>query len=519
MGLPVPTHRSTNISPPQSLAVEVWLACFDNGFGRRTSLYKPKSVGSINTMRRLPLAIVALLVALAGTSASPAPGDLTSKLDSLLAGFNPHAVVGVLVRSLDRDATLYERNSRLSFNPASNQKLLTSAGALAMLGSDYRFRTEVLALGLRHGQDTLRGDLVLRGGGDPSLEPGDLADLADAVRSSGIRTVTGRLRADDFRYDDRRLGAGWSSGGETYYYSAQISALSVGRNVVRIDLFPHSRPGGKLTILQHPVADYLEIDSRLSTGPAKSVASISIRRDRARNRVVLEGSLPSGSGRVRRLVTMEEPQRHAAALFRDALTQREVTVQGPIEWRRTPLAARVIGVHESPPLAEIIALMNKPSDNLMAEMLLKEIGVKQRGKGSARAGAAALAEWLAGVGVDLGGARINDGSGLSRLDLLTPRAVCQLLQYADTQAWGAAFRDSLPIAGVDGTLRRRMKGTKAEGNVRAKTGTLSHVSALSGYLRSASGERLIFSVMTNNLPDRTTPAKRLEDAIAVALAE
>lgn len=448
--------------------------------------------------------------------------ELVGRIERALLRLGPHAVAAVRVLGLPDGRVLYERNPDLSLTPASNMKLFTSAVALAKLGPDYRFTTRVLARGERRGQ-TLHGDLILQGGGDPTLETDDLEALADAVRLAGIRRVTGRLLVDDTRYDSRRLGAGWNSGDEPYYYSAQISALSVDRNVVRLDIRPGGAAGEPAHVQVRPVEGYVRIVERPTTGPAGSETRIDVNRERGRNDVRVTGSIaldaPSREGVP---VTVEDPARFAGALFRELLARRGVRVRGEVELGVAPPSATVVGDRLSPPLAEIVALLNKPSDNLIAEMLLKELGFVCRGSGDARSGAEVVVAWLREMGIDTGGVRIHDGSGLSRLNLVTARAVSELLLRAERCPWRDAFVASLPVAGADGTLRSRMQGSAAQGKVVAKTGTLMHVTSLSGYAAAANGRRLVFSILVNNYPGPSTGpagAKRIEDLIAIALAE
>lgn len=468
---------------------------------------------------RVKLGLLLAAVALAAGSARADDAAIKSRIDAALERLAPHAITAVRVISATRNQVIYERNVDLSLNPASNMKLFTSAAALAKLGPDYRFTTRVLS----HGQidrQVLSGDLVLQGGGDPVLETPDLERLADAVKAAGIRQVRGRLLADDFRYDDERLGIGWNSDDEPYYYSAQISALTLNRNVLTLDIAPGKKAGQPAVVTVKPVRGYVRVTLLPTTGPAGSATRLSISRARARNEVRITGSIAAGAAAVRnREVTMEEPELFAATVFRKLLRERGIEVTGGIKRGRAPEGAAELASHASRPLSEIVALLNKPSDNLVAEMLLKELGFKVRGAGDAYAGSDVVEAWLREIGVRTTGLRINDGSGLSRMDLVTARAVSDLLAHAEKQPWGPAFLASLPVGGVDGTLRNRFKGTPAEKNLKAKTGSLSRVSALGGYVTSAGGERFIFSVLINNYAGSTASAKGVEDAIGIALAE
>ncbi|MFN3652943.1 MAG: D-alanyl-D-alanine carboxypeptidase/D-alanyl-D-alanine-endopeptidase [Armatimonadota bacterium] len=459
-----------------------------------------------------------LLAARAGADTA----SLAQRVDAAIAGLGPHTLSAVRVVELPQGDVLYERNADLSMNPASNMKLLTSAAALAHLGPDYRFTTRVLQTGKRSGS-TLAGDLILQGGGDPVLETKDLERLADAVKAGGIRVVTGALRVDDSRYDRRRLGTGWEADDESYYYAAQVSALSVNSNVMKVDVLPAARAGAPVTVKQSPIPGYAALAERPLTGSADTKSDLDVMRLRGRNALKITGTIGVGGRPLREVeVTVEEPQRFAGALFRQLLAQRGVKVAGPVRDLPAPDSARALTSLTSPPLSRLVSLLNKPSNNLIAEMLLKEIGYREKGKGDTHTGSEVLEDWLAKLGVPAGGVLVNDGSGMSRHDLVTARAVSELLVKARAQPWGPVFTESLPVMGVDGTLRSRLKGTSAEGKIQAKTGTLSHVTALSGYATSRDGKRRVFSILINHHPGPTggaNGAKRAEDAIALALVE
>jgi D-alanyl-D-alanine carboxypeptidase/D-alanyl-D-alanine-endopeptidase (penicillin-binding protein 4) len=474
------------------------------------------------SFRSVCLALTVAAVALP-VGVRAAETALRPRIEAALTKLGPHALAAVRVVALPGGKVLYERNADLSMNPASNMKLFTSAAAMSKLGPEYHFTTSVLADRKPDASGMVEGALTLLGGGDPVLETPHLAKLADALKEAGVREVTGGIRADDYRYDDERLGNGWNSDDEPFYYSAQISALTVNRNVLQVDVAPGAAVGEPARVSVKPVPDYVTVDNRTRTVESGGRTAIRITRRRARNEVVVSGTLPIGATAVRnREVTMEEPELFAAHLFRQLLAERGVMVRGEIRREKRPAEAVELAAHQSVPLSEIIALLNKPSDNLVAEMLLKEIGYACKQSGDAVTGSNVVEAWLKEIGIENGGVRINDGSGLSRLDLVTSRAVSDLLVWVDRQPWREAFVASLPVAGVDGTLRSRLKGTAAEKNVQAKTGSLSHVTALGGYVTGKDGQRYAFSILINNYPgplSGANGAKRAEDAIALALAE
>ena len=470
----------------------------------------------------LALLAVGLLPSLPAQAADAA---LAVRLDAILARLGPHAITALRVVSPTSGEVLYERNPDLSLTTASNMKLLTSATALARLGPEYRFTTQVRTLGVRDAGGILRGDLLLVGGGDPVLETGDLATLADAIKKAGIRQVAGSLIVDDHRYDDQRLGDSWNWDDEPYYYCAQIGALSVNRNVMTMRITPGKQPGMPAQISVEPLTDYVTVDAKVTTGERGSGTKLSMMRERARNVARLTGSVGVDAPQQRREVTCEAPDRYTGALFRRLLLERGIQITGVLRQAAAPAGGTVLAEHLSPELRKILPLLNKPSDNLIAEMLLKELAwVDSKGTapGSAEKGAEVVLTWLKSKGVNTSGVRGGDGSGLGRRNLVTARALTMLLASVETEPWYEVFVSSLPVAGEDGTLRRRMRDTVAQGKLHAKTGSLNGVSSLSGYVETAGGERLVFSMLTNNFPGEEpgiSPPKEVEDSVGVALAE
>jgi serine-type D-Ala-D-Ala carboxypeptidase/endopeptidase (penicillin-binding protein 4) len=435
------------------------------------------------------------------------------------------AAVGLCVRSLDRGDELYARNADAAFVPASNQKLLVTAAALDALGSDFSFTTRVLALGTRRG-GTLRGDLVLQGGGDPTLTTEGLAALADRVAAAGIRCVTGRVRGDDSIFDRQRFGIGWTWDDESFPYAAPISGLTLNGNTVEVEVRPGVRPGAPPTVRLDPPTAPMALRVHAITAPPGEPATLGIDRTRARDEIEVSGRLPWHGEPVIARVTVEDPSLYAATVFTGLLRERGVRVDGPPIVLGAPRTAAFLGEVRSPPLSAIIREMNKKSENLVAEMLLKALGMRDAGPaagtGIGGAGGAVLRTFLERSGLRGPALVLADGSGLSRQDLVSPRNLVRLLAAMDRRPDRDAFFDSLPVAGVDGTLRHRMAGTAAAGAVRAKTGTLTHVTALSGVATTHDGERLAFSILTNNYPGALSGPggpRVMEDAVAVALAE
>jgi len=431
-----------------------------------------------------------------------------------------HGIQGILIESLNDGRILYEKNADLVFIPASNHKLIVSACALDTLGADYHFKTFLYTRGEQTADGILHGDIVIQGRGDPVLKSDDLSIMVSKIKELGIHTVEGNVIADDTWFDGIRLGWGWSWDDEPYYYSAQISALNLDENVVSIWVRPGEKVGDLATVEVQPPTSYVSIENECKTSEAGSQKAIFIDRVRAKNVIRVKGVIPIDYKQAgpEEAITVEEPALYTAHRLVELLKAQGIEVKGTPSCGKRPADARFVMSHVSPPLCDIIRMLNKPSDNLIAEVLLKTLGAERKGYGSASKGEEVEMEFLKKIGADLTAISISDGSGLSRLNLVSPRNLVTILKYMYRHPKGQVFMDSLPVAGVDGTLRKRMKGTPAEGNVRAKTGYVGRVASLSGYVTTKSGEPLVFSMIFNNHLCRHSEATAVMDKILAAVA-
>lgn len=480
-------------------------------------------------MRR-PLRLTALLaglIVLVGAAPVRAQDrdSLGADLDAILADPGlAGADVGLVVTTLDGDL-VYQRAPERRRQPASNAKLATSAAALEVLGPDHTFTTTVATSGRRNGP-VVDGNLYLKGTGDPTMLAADYDALAARVAAAGVRVVTGDLAADDTWFDDVRLGLSWAWDDEPYYYNAQVSALTVspdsdfdaGSIIVRV---APGAPGRRAAVTTEPATDYVKVVNRATTGPAGSANTVTVDREHGTNTVVVTGSIPAGGSTTSEWMAVWEPTGYAAALFRSSLKRHGVTVLGSTVRAATPAGAAELARRESMPLRELQVPFLKLSNNLHAEILVKSMGRAVAGEGSWDAGRPVLVDALTGLGVT-GALSMADGSGLSRMDQISPNQLAQLLSGAEDRPWFPDWFAALPVAGksdrmVGGTLRSRMAGTAAEGAVHAKTGSLTGVTGLSGYVDTAAGDRLVFSMLTNNTIG--VNAKAIEDKVAIRLAE
>jgi len=306
--------------------------------------------------------------------------------------------------------------------------------------------------------------------------------------------------ADESRFDDVRLGPGWSWDDEPYYYSAQVSGLNLNENVIQVVVRPGRKSGLPVVVNITPPTRYAQIRNQCITAPSGSKNSAKITRMHGANLIMVSGKVPADCEpkASEERIAVESPAEYAATVFKELLGRRRILVMGSVGVGKLPADARLLKLHESAPLSDVLPLLNKPSDNLIAEALLKTLGVETGRAGSWPDGVMAVLSFLQKCGVDASSVAVADGSGLSRLNYISPHAIVKTLRYMAESPDGQVFADSLPVAGVDGTLARRMTGTVAQWNVRAKTGYVMHVSALSGYLTAASGDRFAFSIILNN---------------------
>ncbi|WP_243354547.1 D-alanyl-D-alanine carboxypeptidase/D-alanyl-D-alanine endopeptidase [Bacillus litorisediminis] len=439
------------------------------------------------------------------------------------------AIAGVSIRSRETGEILYEHLSDIRLRPASNLKLFTAAAALSILGEDYTFETDVLTDGDLEGE-ALKGNLYLRGKGDPTLLPEDLDMFAKTLREQGIRKIHGDLIGDDTWYDHIRYSVDLTWTDETFYYGAQVSALTVSPSedydtgTVLVTIKP-GKIGEQPTLSLYPDTDYVKIVNQTVTVAAGSDAETDIEPERQHggNTIYIKGTIPNNVSEEKIWVAVWEPTDYALALFKQSLEKHGIVLEGEVKAGKTPERARVLTNHTSIPLKQLLVPFMKLSNNGHGELLVKEMGKVIYGEGSWAKGLQVLVEELKKLGVDISTLVLRDGSGISHVNLIPAHEVSQLLFSVQSQSWFPAFLESLPIGGekermVGGTLRERMDGPELQGRIRAKTGTIETVSSLSGYLDTKSGQPLIFSIILNNLLDSDW-GKMVEDEIVKILAE
>jgi serine-type D-Ala-D-Ala carboxypeptidase/endopeptidase (penicillin-binding protein 4) len=474
--------------------------------------------------------------------AQPGPSGFAARVDAVLgAGPAKKGEWGLLVVDAHSGQVLYEQNADKYFVPASNMKLFTTALALAKLGPDFRFLTTVEALEQPGSKGILQGPLFLVGRGDPNLSnrkfPYDLkeefdgppekviAELADAIVAKGVKDITGDIVGDDSYFPRERYPEGWEIDDMVWQYGAAISAIVVDDNTVTLTLTPGVDPGDPVAADLEPATPEFAVNNQVVTSTADVKSDLTLKRQPGGNLVEVTGTLPAKSNPKKLVLAIQEPALHAAAMLKRLLEERGVKVDGAARALHlppgpSPSESRVVlAEHVSIPLGESVKLVNKISQNLHAEMLLRA-AARQNGLWSKPEDLYKFPkDFYAAAGILPDDVIQMDGSGLSRHDLVTPRAVVALLLYAEKQPWFAPYYDSLPVAGVDGTLEDDLKNTVAAGRIHAKTGSVEHVRTRSGYVELPSGRRLIFSFLSNNMSGKNHEATDALDALSMAMIE
>jgi D-alanyl-D-alanine carboxypeptidase/D-alanyl-D-alanine-endopeptidase (penicillin-binding protein 4) len=472
---------------------------------------------------RIVTLIAAVATAALASTAWSLDRDLADTISGVVERGAPRdATVGVVVRDIATGRDLVDIRGTERFTPASTTKLVTAAAALVALDREYRFETLLESDRPPDDDGVLRGNMYLIGSGDPDLPIGVLYEFALGLAGRGLKTVTGDVVCDESFLDTLREGPRWDSEGSNWY-SAPLSALTVGDNCVVLWVRPGDVDGDTLRWRMTPPTGAVKVINNGTTGsPTRRTRLRVDRRWETREDVIdIEGLLAPGDYERLYVEDVENPPLFVGTLFVEALKRCGVSVAGRVRTGIAPPLTHRLDRHKSPPLDQTIALFLRDSDNLSAELVLKVLGAELRGlPGSSSDGRAVADSVLKSIGVDVRGLGVVDGSGLSRENRVTPVALVDVLSAMHRQtAVGYEFVSALPVAGTDGTLADRMIATRAERNVRAKTGTLSGVSALAGFVRSADGSDLAFAVMVEGQRSRDRDkARYLQDEIAELLA-
>lgn len=450
--------------------------------------------------------------------------------------------IGIKVVSLDAGKTIFEDSAEKYFIPASNMKSFTVATAMEKLTPTFHFVTSVYAPAMPAPDGTIKGDLTIYGRGDPSFSmaftrpsattPAVEADylkpleaLADKIVQAGVKRIEGNIIGDESYFNTEGVPGTWEADDLSGYYGAEVSALTINDNAIDVGIKPSS-VGSAAVVQLFPSNNIVTIINRTTTTAAGTPRSIQIERKLGQNILEISGTIPANDSGILRSVAITRPALLFTTLLRRVLEQKGVTISGQtrvVNAKEKPASAASaslseIANYESPVFSLIAAKTMKPSQNLYTELILRALG-EQSGdktdpkKSSEDKGIEVVQSFITQAGVAPGSIVQYDGSGLSRHNLITPAAAAQLYAYMNSRPYAASWREALTIAGVDGTLRNRFVGTPAAANLRGKTGTVDQVSALSGYLTTAGGEKLAFSILTNSLPEGRLRTSTIDEIV------
>lgn len=438
---------------------------------------------------------------------------------------------GVVIRSLRTGETLFTQNEDKLFVPASNLKLFTTAAAIALLGNDFNYTTNIYAAG-EIIDNTLEGDLIIQGSGDPTISGrfynGNIYkvfdDWADSLIALGINSIKGNIIGDDNLFDDVGLGEGWSWDYETYWFAAQSSAISFNDNCIDILIYYDKTTDSVIVNYSPIVRGIIVRNDIIPVSPSSGSTDIQLNRERGTNIINISGTFSKGSDTLKTYATVLNPTLFSVLVLKNCLERKGIKVSGRAfdidDYKKSIDYSNLqyLFSHYSPKLPEIIKVINKGSQNFFAEQLLKTIGLEKKGFGSFENGIVACKEWFTEIGLNQDHILMADGSGLSHLNRVTPKQITLLLRYMYNSDYFASFFNSLPIAGIDGTLSKRMKNTRAENLLRAKTGYISFARSLSGYAFTFDGVPIAFSLLVNNFNVPVKLAENIQDTICVLIS-
>lgn len=445
-----------------------------------------------------------------------------------------NAFIGISVQSLNTGEYLYKYNADKNFIPASNLKLLTTATALNYLGSDFKYSTKIYLDGELHQNGEFEGNIIIRASGDPTLskffhdEPLNIIDhWAKILDSLGIRSIQGNLIGDDRYFDDRYYGTGWAWDDMLFPFSAQVNALSFNDNKLDFFVFQGDSTGETTDISIYPENSYIRIINNVKTGSENDLTDISVIREFGTNLLELKGVIAYDSTNKnfeKISATIDNPTLFFLNIFREKLESNQIRFRGAlldiddINFKPDYRQLDPVIEYVSPSLEEIINIINKSSHNLAAEMLLKTIGKESTGIGGFEEGIEQVNKFLADNGINTSAIEIYDGSGLSRLNLISPNYIVTLLSVMHRSKYKYIYKYSLARPGEFGTLERRLRNTLAEKNVAAKTGSMNNVSTISGYVTTRDNEELAFSIMIQSYTVPRSMTHNLQDLILMRLS-
>lgn len=488
-------------------------------------------------MKRLaPLAAVCACALSGASLLEQRIDDIIRRSPALAPG-----AIGIEAVQIQTGKLLYSRDADHLFVPASNTKLFSTALALLRLGPDHKFTTRVYTPAAPDSNGSIKGDLVLYGGGDPSMSsvrvpyfkgapPADpleaIEQFANQIVARGVRSIEGDVVGDDTIWPYEPFPPGWGIDDPVWDYGAPVSALILNNNSFTLKISPAPRPGEPAALWLSPPLEYFAIENRVTTVAPGQEQHLTIDRAPGSRELRLRGAISYRAVVPPELLAVDDPALFAASALYDALTRRGIAIRGkPVARHRLDpelfraITGEVLAERESPPLVELLRVTDKISQNLWAEVMLRETARARKGDGSRKAGLDELKLLLKELGADPQSFMFVDGSGLSRMTLASPALIVRLLRRMYASAYREQWKALLPVAGDDGTLEKRFKNQPAARAIQAKTGSLAHVNALSGYADSATFGEIAFAIMVNNTSAPATDVREAIDKIGMALLE
>jgi D-alanyl-D-alanine carboxypeptidase/D-alanyl-D-alanine-endopeptidase (penicillin-binding protein 4) len=461
-----------------------------------------------------------------------------------------NSFIGIEVKSVKTGESLFHQNENKNFLPASNLKLVTTAAALGTLGPDFRYMTQLVTNGEIH-RGVLKGDLIIRGSGDPTFgspsmfpdkEPSSIFDQwADTLEKLGIEKIDGSIIADPDYFTADQYPEGWAIEDMPFYFATASSGLSFADNSINVSVTPGLHNGSKALYETTPETEFFTVDNAATTHEPKIANKITgkdssmttvylpsntikVTRNPGENSISIAGTIDRGAPGVHEQLSVENPALYTATKFREMLEYRGFTITGgtiasaELDEKIEYEDAGILVQYKSPPMSEIVKVVNKKSQNFYSEQLIRTIGKEMLGKGNWESGIIGVKNYLSSLSLDADKIIMHDGSGLSRMDLISPGDIVSLLRamYRQQKIF-PAFDSSLPVMGIDGTLSERLRSSGATGNVHAKTGFLTGIRCLSGYVKTKDDELLAFSFMVNNYTIPTREINDLQDGLILKL--
>ena len=488
-----------------------------------------------HTTYKIPCFLLVILVffhiiCLENVWSTPENEKLKVEIDAILQKYKPKGThVGISIFSVSRNKSLYKSNSNKPFVVASNMKLFTTATALVYLGAGFEYKTEILYRGDISADGKLDGDIIIKGSGDPNISgrffDGNVTAVpaywAGEIKEHGIQVINGDIIADDSIFDREFVHSRWPKDQLTKWYCAPVSGLSFNDNCVDVTVRPNSKPGGLISVQIKPETSYVEIINKCKTTSLKSKQYYSLYRKPFTNQINLKGLLWSKSKPRKEWMTIHNPPLYLATVFKEILENKNIHIMGE---------ARVINesdmnagdrlhklVTTTSSLRQSITVANKRSQGFYAEQILKTLGASINDEGTFSGGLEVIADFITKLGIPEDHYQLDDGSGLSKNNRLTPEMFTRLLCYMYKHKNAGIFLKSLPISGTDGTLKKRLKEKPYKSRIRAKTGYVSGTSTLSGYIKTLDEEIIAFSILVNKIKGSAWQAKRLQDAVCRSL--